>query len=77
MGDEDTKNTDEVDKVTKNDLEMQLIPEEHNSEPKISEHQPPSIVENNEFDGEEYSCSPPKLFMPTIILLQIVFYILT
>ena len=84
MGDEDTKNhannsPEEVDRAK--DLEMQtLISEEHNSEPNIVEHQSPSIVENNvdevEPHGEEYSCSPPKWFIPTIIILQILFFFL-
>ena len=38
-----------------------------------SESESPSIVEG---DGEEYSCTPPKLFMPIIIILQILFYLL-
>ena len=81
MGEEDSKphasnSSDEVDRTNEVIERENLIPEDQNSEPIIVETQSPTIVENHD-EGEEYSCKPPKLFIPTITLLQIIFFLLS
>ena len=76
------ESTDEVDGQPRGPEQDHLISESQSSD--VEENHPidqPRVPYNTYLSTDEefehYSCSPPRLFIPTITILQIIFFLLS